>query len=265
MKTKKKQFSEEFLKDLDKIIFPNGKIKNNFVKLKEKGIEIYEGKYFREIHLSNFIIKDMNVSLGKSSKENTIGVAGTDYIIFNNCDISGEFTVHSGEKLTFNNCHINTLNSDRVAILEIIDSTINKFRYRLIVTGLTLFISNTEIDNFLLNQYRPSDKNGKKGELFTFGNLYFDNNSNIVNNNQFQYSFLRRISKQLGDKIQEHIFYIKELEAFRKGNSIDSDSKKLLFITNFVNKNGLSFIRPIVILLFLNSLIVVSIFLVDLS
>jgi hypothetical protein len=94
--------------------------------------------------------------------------------------------------------------------------------------------------------------------------IAFDRFSSVNKNAYSTYKNLRTLTARLGDKIQTYILYAKELDAFRKTDEVDLDSKALIIFSHWMNSNGLSFIKPILWLIGVNFVLVLTIFGIEL-
>jgi len=91
--------------------------------------------------------------------------------------------------------------------------------------------------------------------------LSFDSLSEISINPYGSYKNLRTVATKLQDRIQAHIFYAKELEAFRNDPEVDVDSKILLTVNRILNNNSLSILKPVFGIILVNAVFVLGIFL----
>jgi len=95
----------------------------------------------------------------------------------------------------------------------------------------------------------------------------FDMTSNISDPSTARSTFkrLRLLAKQLDDRIQAHIFYIKELESHAKAGNVSSDDRWLILINTILNKSGTNFRRPLILIFLFNAVILSSIFYIECS
>lgn len=122
-----------------------------------------------------------------------------------------------------------------------------------------LRITNTNIHTTNLGDlYEPQNQDSP---LHT---LEFDTKSMITDTSiaKSTYKRLRLLAKILDDRIQAHIFYVKELQSYSRSENISWDDRVLIWINDTLNKNGTSFIQPLLIMLGLNLILLVTIFLV---
>jgi hypothetical protein len=116
-----------------------------------------------------------------------------------------------------------------------------------------LNIINSEIDEI---DQRVLFRDGAKVSLHF---IAFDRFSSVNKNAYSTYKNFRTLAARLGDKIQTYILYAKELDAFRKTDEVDLDSKALIIFSHWLNSNGLSFIKPIFWLIGVNFVLVLTI------
>jgi hypothetical protein len=121
-----------------------------------------------------------------------------------------------------------------------------------------LNIINSEIDEI---DYRILFLDAAKISLHF---IAFDRFSSVNQNAYSTYKNLRTLTARLGDRIQTYILYANELNALRKTEEVDPDSKALITLNHEINSNGLSFIKPILCLILINFILVLTIFNIEL-
>lgn len=210
-------------------------IMKSYLKLEEK-----KEKKLENIPIDNIKFSDMN-----SLELCNVKVLGESNFLnlFSNLKIVNSFF----DKIT--------VTRNNIEILE--NSTINKIIFYPVKDNYRkIIIKKSNIKNI----------DNKIKELDTFGYIYFDEKSNIINNSREVYSELKRRSDS---QIQKHIFYVKELEAYREEIRVNvkinwynpktwfkSDDDFLIWINDKMNRNGLSIIIPILWLFNINLIIV---------
>lgn len=102
-------------------------------------------------------------------------------------------------------------------------------------------------------------KNFDAEQLFNIQSLrrlQFDTNCRIEDDGMICYKILHSVSKRLGDKLQSHILYNRELEAYTKQKGFWTDDSLTVFFGRLINDNNRSTFRPILVLLIFNALMV---------
>jgi len=112
-----------------------------------------------------------------------------------------------------------------------------------------LRIHNVQIGTSNLSELLTTADDGR-----VIQNISFDLASNITDTNAAYgtYKALRALAKKLDDKVQAHIFYVKELEQYGEQKGVRWDDKTLIIVNKFLNGNGTNFIRPICLAVLVN-------------
>ncbi len=176
---------------------------------------------------SEFIVEDSDFS------ETILAISDTRVVTFKNSTIKRVNSISACKHLTFEGC-----------------SYIGEVRVGDAVEKL--LIKNTKIGTLNIDKVLI----GKNIKV-----LHFSEDSKVLNDSLETYKVLQVIvaSSLLNDKVQRHILYNKELESFVSQQGVDLDSKILFYINKIINKNGLSFIRPILWMFALNFSLILAI------
>lgn len=82
--------------------------------------------------------------------------------------------------------------------------------------------------------------------------LQFDPKCTIEQDGMVSYKILHNISRNLNDRLQSHILYNKELEAYSEQKGFFTDDSITIFIGKLANSNSRSTLQPIAIMLIFN-------------
>jgi hypothetical protein len=267
-------------------------------ELKNLAIKITSNANFLQIkHLANSDIDTFSVSI-KDCRIHANKTNQNNYLYFNNIcvdsayshkwntqvhientvieNVSLFFQVKSFVSLVNVTGSIDTLGFKPLFILKdpntnkIIEDKLGKFE----VIGKNLLIDNfnvhqnvqiLKINNVTINKTTLGDLYQPQDQDQVLHTLEFDMSSDILDQSVARSVFkrLRLLSKQLDDRIQAHIFYVKELKSYSKDASVRGDDKWLIILNSFVNDNGTSFIKPIILLFTSNIIFLALIFFIE--
>ncbi len=177
-------------------------------------------------------------------------------------------------KLVLNNCDANTeeLNLSSINKSPLITFESNKSKIeKLIFSGRaeipsSISLKESEIGNFVLvishklvlkiidTKIIKFDINISDVPRMKY--FHFSSNSEIIENKRESYSLLQTLARNMHDTIQEHILYVKSLNAFKESKESNRDDKALIWLNDYVNKNGTSFIMPVLLLFVVNALFI---------
>jgi len=124
-----------------------------------------------------------------------------------------------------------------------------------------------KINNVQISHTNLGDLFQPMSEDTVLHSIDFDMTSNISDPSIARSTFkrLRLLAKQLDDKIQAHIFYIKELEFYARAKNTPGNDKWLIWINTVINKNGTNFFRPLILIFIFNTVLLSFIFYIECS
>jgi hypothetical protein len=219
----------------DRYIFSQNIINENFNTIREVELVFFDCNFSKE--LTELGYRQILISSTTSNLIYTI-------VTFSNCKFNNSrLTINSTKMLRLLGCKIDSLVDDGSnTLINIKDCTIDYVK--LSDSLRSVDIQTSEIGNIDLSDILI------KNSLI---NLYLDEKTTIKVDTANTYKKIQNLIKKdiLYSKIQHHILYTKELEAYtNEGKSIDD---KLLFMfNNILNKHGRSVLRPLAILFIVN-------------
>jgi|GEM_PF-5224891 len=218
-----------------KIVFSNFEIK--------EPIEV-SFHTFSEIVFSNVQFTNLESKIDASNN--------TEKLLLKECVFNGDLNVLSSE-VELHSCKINNLR------------VFNSFTTYLSIFDTKVVTLDLQLSNLLsLQSVRSSFEDillGDSKKLTSIVSLIFDNKSSITGSKALvRYKELDYIARSTNDKIQSHIFYVKQLGVYTNQKYLEKEAMVQIAINSFLNKNGLSLVRPILLMFLVNFLSVLFIY-----
>jgi hypothetical protein len=223
------------------------------IRLEDENFKIFRTPNRNKEHevclfIENCVFQDPE---GKSVYGHQIEINNYNYkklsIYIENCELNNA-------SLIIKSHYRDTISIIKTEVLDLIINTAGAIRLKKMtimgILNISHRVSRIKINDCWILTFDTADISTPESKLVYFS---FDED-NYINEDQIEtYRALGSLIQKphLRNRIQEHILYKKELASFVK-NTKSSDDRLLFYINNFLNNNGTSFIRPIVLLFAFN-------------